>query len=42
LALWNPDPPTIGEAELAMLSMDMRKIDEAWAAESLRAHLEHV
>jgi death-on-curing protein len=33
---WDPDPPNVDEAEVAMLAVAARDVDEAWFADWLR------
>ncbi len=33
---WDPDPPNVDEAEVAMLEVAAREVDEAWFADWLR------
>ena len=35
-ATWDPDPPNVDEAEVAMLAVAAREVDEAWLADWLR------
>jgi death-on-curing protein len=34
---WEPDPPDVGEAEVAMLAVAAHEVDEVWVADWLRA-----
>ncbi len=34
---WEPDPPDVDEAEVAMLAVAAREVDEVWVADWLRA-----
>ncbi len=34
---WEPDPPDVGEAEVAMLAVAAHDVDEVWVADWLRA-----
>jgi death-on-curing protein len=34
--VWNPDPPDVDDAEMAMLAVAAHEVDEAWFAEWLR------
>ena len=36
---WNPDPPTVDEAEAAMLSVAAHEVDESWLSEWLRSRV---
>lgn len=36
---WDPDPPNVDEAEIAMLAVAARKVDEACLASWLRARV---
>lgn len=36
---WDPDPPDVDEAELAMLAVAGREVDEGWLAEWLCDHV---
>ena len=38
-AHWDPDPPDTDEAEAAMLAITAHEVDEAWAANWLRARV---
>jgi death-on-curing protein len=33
---WEPDPPAVDEAEVAMLAVAAHEVDESWLAEWLR------
>ncbi len=34
---WDPDPPNVDEAEVAMLAVAAHEVDEVWFADWLRA-----
>ncbi len=36
---WNPNPPIVEEAEIAMLAIAAGDVDEAWAAKWLRERI---